>query len=79
MGDAAACSSDGICDIRPGIASASAACFDDTEGGSVSGAALFGPGSEAEASGNDGDAQGALGLVVRRRQGVVADEGDDSR
>src|SRR3954468_4671663 len=51
--------------------------FDDGQGGGVGGAPFLGSRSEAEAPGNDGQAQGALGLVVGRRQGMVGDEGDD--
>jgi hypothetical protein len=50
---------------------------DDAERGGVEAAAFFRAGSEADPSGDHGVAQGALGVVVGRRQGGIGDEGDD--
>ena len=45
--------------------------------GGVEAAAFVRPGSEADAPGDHGVAQRALGLIVGRRQARVEDEGDD--
>src|SRR4051812_39139080 len=77
MGDAVAGASERVGDVGPGVDTATSAGFDDAEFSGIGGAAFFGSRSEAEAPGDDGQAQGALGLVVGWRQGMVGDEGDD--
>ena len=64
-------------DIAPCLDAPPAARVDDTERGDVEPAAFVGSGSEADASGDHGVAQGTFGLVVGRRKVRVPDEGDD--
>src|SRR5271155_3625924 len=63
--------------VGPGLDVPLAAGGDDAEAGGVEPAAFVGSGAEADAAGDDGVAQRALGLVVGRRQPRVEDEGDD--
>src|SRR5271154_5096231 len=55
--------------VGPGLDAPLAAGGDDAEAGGVEPAAFIGSGPEADAPGDHGVAQGALGLVVGRRQG----------
>ena len=57
---------------------AATACLNDGKGGGVGSAALFGARAEAEAAGNNGDAQGSLGLVIGGGEHRIGYEGDDS-
>ena len=77
MWQAAACVGQEVGDEGPGIDTAAAACFQDAHGGGVGCRALLGAGAVGDAPGDDGDAQGALGLVVGGGQVGVGDEGDD--
>src|SRR5271170_897670 len=63
--------------VGPGLDAPLAAGGDDAEAGGVEPAAFIGSGPEADAPGDHGVAQRALGLVVGRRQIRVRDEGDD--
>ena len=66
-------------DIGPGIYMTTTAGLDDGQGGGIGGAALFVAGAETKTASDHRDAQGALGLIVRRGQMGIADEGDDKR
>src|SRR5271170_1299710 len=63
--------------VGPGLDAPLAAGGDDAEAGGVEPAAFIGAGPEADAPGDHGVAQGALGLVVGRRQVRVRHESDD--
>src|SRR5271156_1725113 len=63
--------------VGPGLDAALAAGGDDAEAGGVEAAAFVRSGPEADAPGDHGVAQGALSVVVGRRQPRVEDEGDD--
>jgi hypothetical protein len=52
-------------DVVPGIDMTATAGLDDGQGGGIGGAALLVAGAETQAAGDHGDAQGALGLIVR--------------
>jgi len=63
--------------VGPRVDAPLAAGVDNAEAGGVEPAAFIGSGPEADAPGDHGVAQRALGLVVGRRQTRVRDEGDD--
>src|SRR5271169_4413320 len=68
---------DEVAPVGPRLDAPPAAGVDDAEAGGIESAAFVGSGSEADAPGDDGVAQGALGVVVGRRQARIEDEGDD--
>src|SRR5271169_1655346 len=63
--------------VGPGLDAPLAAGGDHTEARGVEAAAFVGSRAEADAPGDHGVAQRALGVVVGRRQARVVDEGDD--
>ena len=77
MGQALAGGGKEVPGIGGDIECALAAGIDDAEAGGIETAAFVGPGSEADAPGDHGVAQGTLGLVVGRRQRWIVDERDD--
>lgn len=66
-------------DVGPGVSMTAPAGFDDGQGGGIGGAALFVASAETQAASDHRDAQGSLGLIVRRGQMGIADEGDYCR
>ncbi len=77
MGEAGTGAGQCISDVGPGIDMTATARFDHGQGGGVGGAALFVACAETQSTGDDGDAQGSLGLVIGGREHGVGYEGDD--
>ena len=63
MGQGVAGGGDEVADIGRYVEGALAACLDDAERGSIAAAAFIGACSKADPTGNDGMAQGALGII----------------
>ena len=66
-------------DVGPGVNMTAPAGFNDGQGGGIGSAALFVAGAETQTASDHRDAQGSLGLVVRRGQLGIADKGDYRR
>ena len=67
---------DEVASIGGDIECALAARLDDAERSGIATAALIGAGSEADPAGDHGMTQGALGIVVGRRQPGIVNESD---
>src|SRR3954465_6271586 len=77
QGCAFSCGGDQVTRIGPGIDATLAAGVDDAQPSGVEPTAFIGPGAEGDAARDNGMTERPLGIVVRRRQQRIGDEGDD--